>query len=129
MTPAEAQHGAILLIDDEPGIHRALTQLLRRSGYTIATATNGQEGLAALAAHAYDLILCDMRMPDLDGPAFYRELARRHPPLLSRVIFLTGDVLSPEAQDFFAEVNRPRLLKPFKAQEVRQLIQQVLAAQ
>jgi two-component system CheB/CheR fusion protein len=129
VTPAETQHGTILLIDDEPGIHRALTQLLRRSGYAITTAANGQEGLAALEARPYDLILCDMRMPDLDGPAFYRELARRHPPLLSRVIFLTGDVLSPEAQAFFAEVHRPHLIKPFKAQEVRQLIQQVLAAQ
>jgi PAS domain S-box-containing protein len=129
VAPAHAHHGAILLIDDEPGIHRALTQLLRRSGHTITTAANGQEGLAALAAHAYDLILCDMRMPDLDGPAFYRELASRHPHLLSRVIFLTGDVLSPEAEAFFTQVGRPRLLKPFRAQEVRQLIQEVLEAQ
>jgi two-component system CheB/CheR fusion protein len=129
VAPPQAQHGAILLIDDEPGIHRALAQLLRRSGHTITTAANGHEGLAALAARAYDLILCDMRMPDLDGPAFYRELAGRHPHLLSRVIFLTGDVLSPEAEAFFTQVDRPRLLKPFKAQEVRQLIQQALETQ
>jgi len=125
---AQAQHGAILLIDDEPAIQRALTQLLRRSGHTITTAANGQEGLSALEERSYDVILCDMRMPDLDGPEFYRELARRHPHLLSRIIFLTGDVLSPEAQAFFARVDRPRLIKPFKAREVRLLIQQVLEA-
>ena len=68
-----------------------------------------------------------MRMPDLDGPGFYRELERRYPHLLWRVIFLTGDVLGPEAQAFFAQVDNPRLEKPFKAQEVRRVIEQVLA--
>jgi two-component system NtrC family sensor kinase len=68
-----------------------------------------------------------MRMPDLDGPGFYRELEHRHPHLLSRIIFLTGDTLSPEAQAFFAEVDCPRLLKPFNAQKIRQVIQQTLA--
>lgn len=125
---AQARHGTILLIDDEPVIHRALTQRLQRSGHTITTAANGQEGLLALEACSYDVIFCDMRMPDLDGPGFYRELDRRHPHLLVRLVFLPGDVLSAEAQACFAQVDRPRLVKPFKAQEVLQLIRQVLAA-
>jgi two-component system NtrC family sensor kinase len=127
--PAQRQRGTILLIDDEPGVQRALQRLLQRSGHEITTATNGQEGLAALEARTFEVILCDMRMPDLDGPGFYRELARRYPHLQSRIVFLTGDVLSPEAQAFFAHVDRPRLVKPFRAQKVRQVIQQVLAAQ
>jgi two-component system NtrC family sensor kinase len=65
-------------------------------------------------------------MPGLDGPGFYRELERRYPHLLSRIIFLTGDVLSPKAQAFFAQVKRPRLEKPFRAQEVRRVILQML---
>jgi signal transduction histidine kinase/CheY-like chemotaxis protein len=125
---APRQRGTILLIDDEASVQRALQRLLQRSGHTITTATNGQEGLAALEAHAYEVILCDMRMPGMDGPGFYRELARRHPHLVARLVFLTGDVLSPEAAAFFAQVDRPRLLKPFKAQEVRRVIQQVLEA-
>ena len=84
------------------------------------------EGLAALEARSYEVILCDMRMPHLDGRGFYRELEQRYPHLLSRLVFLTGDVLSPEAEAFFAHVNRPRLIKPFRAQEVRRIIQQVL---
>jgi CheY-like chemotaxis protein len=75
------------------------------------------------------VILCDLRMPDLDGPGFYRELERRHPDLLSRIIFLTGDTLSPEAQAFFAQVDCPRLIKPFNIQKVQQVIQQVLEMQ
>jgi signal transduction histidine kinase/ActR/RegA family two-component response regulator len=125
-TPAPG--GAILVIDDEPGIVQGLRRLLQRSGHGITTAANGYEGLAALAAGAYDVILCDMRMPDLDGPGFYREVERRYPHLRSRVIFLTGDVLSAEGQAFFAQGACPRLVKPFKAEEVRQVIQQVLAA-
>jgi two-component system NtrC family sensor kinase len=124
----QAPGGAILLIDDEPSVQRALRSLLQRSGYDISTAANGQEGLAALAERPYDVILCDMRMPDLDGPGFYRELQQRYPHLLSRIIFLTGDVLSPEAQAFFDQVDNARLEKPFRAQEVRRVIQQVLAA-
>jgi two-component system NtrC family sensor kinase len=68
-------------------------------------------------------------MPDLDGPGFYRELEHRQPHLLPRVVFLTGDVLSPEAKDFFAQVDNRRLEKPFKASAVRRVIQQVLEAQ
>jgi signal transduction histidine kinase/CheY-like chemotaxis protein len=126
--PVQVQPGTILLIDDEASVQRALRRLLQRSGHDITTAANGQEGLAAVEARSYEVILCDMRMPDLDGPGFYRELEQRHPHLVSRVIFLTGDTLSPEVEAFFAEVDRPRLLKPFKAQEVRRMIQQALEA-
>ena len=79
---------------------------MQRSGYDVTTAATGLEGLAALEARAYAVILCDMRMPDLDGPGFYRELERRHPHLVSRVIFLTGDVLSPDAAGLF-RAGRP----------------------
>jgi signal transduction histidine kinase len=126
--PASAPGGAVLLIDDEAIIVQSLRRLLQRDGHEITTAATGLEGLAALETRAYAVILCDMRMPDLDGPGFYRELERRHPHLVSRVIFLTGDVLSPDAQAFFTQVNRPSVVKPFKAQEIRRIIRQVLEA-
>jgi signal transduction histidine kinase/CheY-like chemotaxis protein len=125
-TPEQA--GAILLIDDEPGIAQGLRRLLQRSGHDVTLAANGHEGLAALSERAYDVVLCDMRMPDLDGPGFYRALERHHPHLRSRVIFLTGDVLSAEGQAFLAQSARPQVIKPFKAAEIRRVIQQVLEA-
>jgi len=94
----------------------------------VITANNGREGLAALEARAFEVILCDMRMPDLDGPGFYRELERRHPELLSRMIFLTGDTLTLGTQAFFAQVDRPYLVKPFKIEDVKRVIEQVLGA-
>jgi len=117
--PTQKQRGTILLIDDDPGVQRALQRLLQRDGHAITTAANGQEGLAALEAHAYEVILCDVRMPDLDGPGFYRELVRRHPHLVSRLIFVTGDTRSPAAQALCAQVDCPRLITPCKAQEAR----------
>jgi two-component system NtrC family sensor kinase len=126
--PSQTAGGAILLIDDELGVQKALGRLLQRRGHAVTIASNGREGLLALEAHTYEVILCDMRMPDLDGPGFYRELERRYPDLLSRTIFLTGDTLTQEAQVFFAQVDRPRLIKPFNIQDVRRVIEQVLEA-
>jgi CheY-like chemotaxis protein len=116
----------ILIVDDEPGIVRALAHLLRRDGHTVDTAANGELALAKLQTQAYDLILCDLRMPKLDGPGLYQALRQQHPHLLRRMIFLTGDTLSEEARAFLEQTEVPRLSKPFHAVEVRQLVQQVL---
>ena len=116
----------ILVVDDEPGIARALAYLLRRDGHTVDTAANGRLALTKLHTQEYDLILCDLRMPDLDGPGLYQELQQQHPHLLRRIIFLTGDTLSPEARTFLEQAQVPRLNKPFRAAEVRRLVAQVL---
>ena len=79
------------MIDDEPSVVRALTGLLSRDGYSVGTASNGQHALTQLQERHYDVILCDLHMPELDGPAFYAILACQYPALRQRVIFLTGD--------------------------------------
>ncbi|MDQ3829835.1 MAG: response regulator, partial [Candidatus Tectomicrobia bacterium] len=119
---------AILIIDDEPGIVSALAYLLRRDGYHVGTAANGRLALEQLQGQAYDLILCDLRMPELDGPGLYQEIGEHQPHLLSRMIFLTGDTLSPEAREFLEKVGVARLNKPFRAAEVRRIVQQALQA-
>ena len=81
----------ILVIDDEPSVVRALTRLLRRDGYRVGTASNGRHALTRLQERHYDVIVCGLHMPDLDGPAFYAILARQYPAIRQRVIFLTGD--------------------------------------
>jgi CheY-like chemotaxis protein len=119
---------AILVVDDEPGIASALAYLLRRSGYVVDTAANGRVALDKLQERPYDLILCDLRMPELDGPGLYRALEACDPPLRRRVIFLTGDTLSPEAREFLETAGVPRLSKPFRAAEVRRAVRQALQA-
>ena len=118
----------ILVIDDEPSIVRALVRLLRRDGAVVATAGNGREALAQLHAHPYDLILCDLRMPELDGRAFYARLQQRAPALCQRVIFLTG--VSDEAPNkaFLAQCGQPWLRKPYPIAALRSAMQQLLGA-
>jgi nitrogen-specific signal transduction histidine kinase/ActR/RegA family two-component response regulator len=118
----------ILVIDDDVCAVRALRHLLRRDGHTVETAANGRLGLAKLHVCDYDLILCDMRMPELDGPGFYRELECSAPHLCPRVLFLTGDILAPEMTPFFQQVTAPYLMKPFNATELRHAIRHAVQA-
>jgi CheY-like chemotaxis protein len=119
---------SVLLVDDEPGIASGLARLLRRDGHAVEIAANGQVALDKLRECPYDLILSDLRMPELDGPGLYRVLAQHYPQLLTRFIFLTGDTLSPDTVAFFAQSNVPQLTKPFSAVAVRRAIAQVLQA-
>jgi two-component system NtrC family sensor kinase len=126
LTPMGGQ--TILLVEDEPGIATALTRVLRRDGHTVDTAANGRQALARLQGRVYDLILSDLRMPELDGPGLYQALAQQSPALCQRFIFLTGDTLSPETLAFFAQTGVPRLIKPFDIAAMRRAIRQLLGA-
>jgi len=125
-TPPAAASKAILIVDDEAGIMSALAYLLNRDGYVVNTASTGRLALEKLEERAYDLILCDLRMPELDGPGLYRELEQRDPNLLKRMIFLTGDTLSTETTIFLKNADMPYLSKPFRAADVRRVVQQKL---
>ena len=119
----------ILVVDDEPSLASGLARLLRRDGHTVDTMANGRLALDQLAVRAYDLILCDVRMPELDGPSLYRLLERQQPHLCRRVIFLTGDTLEPATQGFLEASGAPCLTKPFSIAEVRRVIQRVTLTQ
>lgn len=108
-------------------MQRALQRLLQREGYAVTTAAHGLEGLARLAQQTYAVILCDIHMPCLNGIEFYYALRQRSPYLVSHLIFLTGDGMSPEVRDFFAHIPCPYLLKPFKSQQLLHLMQHVIA--
>jgi two-component system NtrC family sensor kinase len=116
----------ILVVDDEPSLAKGLARLLERDGHTVDTVANGRLALTQLAARAYALILCDVRMPELDGPSLYRFLERQQPHLCQRFIFLTGDTLEPATQAFLEASGAPCLTKPFTSAEARRVIQRTL---
>jgi CheY-like chemotaxis protein len=120
--------GTILVIDDEPSIVRGLARLLRRDGHRVETAANGQRALALLHERRYDVIMCDLDMPDLDGPAFYALLTQQYPALRQRVIFLTGDTGGAANRAFLTQSGRPWLRKPSPIMTIRRAIQDVLQA-
>jgi CheY-like chemotaxis protein len=119
----------ILVVDDEPGIAGVLAEVLQLDGHAVETVANGEAALEKLIAGGYDLILSDIRMPELDGPSLYWELERRDPRLLQRMIFLTGDTLSPGTRQFLETTRAPCLSKPFALSDVREIVQRLLRGQ
>jgi CheY-like chemotaxis protein len=118
----------VLVVDDDPGILSALTRLLQRDGHIVQTAADGQAALALLQEGCYDLILCDLLMPALDGQSLYGLLQRQWPALCQRMIFLTGDTLSPDSMLFVEQCGLPWIPKPCGIAEVRTAMAQVLPA-
>jgi PAS domain S-box-containing protein len=127
--PMAVRGGRVLVVDDEPGIAGILAEVLQLDGHVVETVSNGEAALGKLALGGYELILSDIRMPELDGPSLYRELERRDPRLLRRMIFLTGDTLSPGTREFLENTGAPCLSKPFALSDVREIVQRVLQTQ
>ena len=124
--PADDRPGRVLLVDDEPEICELLIDFLEDSGLEIETAASGQEALQRIAARDFDAILCDLRMPGMDGPALFGAVARERPAMISRFIFGTGDLLSEASRQFLKDCSRPFLEKPFMPEQVRRLVKQVV---
>src|SRR5687768_5730909 len=90
----------ILVVDDAISFPTALAALLSRDGNKVDTAENGNAALLQIQARHYDVILCDLRLPELDGKDFYHLLKNESPGVQRRVIFLTGDILNPMSIEF-----------------------------
>ena len=118
---------AILVVDDESYVAEMLADLLRLDHHRVDVAPNGLVALEKLRAGPYDLVLSDLKMPELDGPRLYEALARDHPHLLRRVVFLTGDALSSEITEFLERVGAPYLYKPFTLEEIRRVLHRALS--
>lgn len=116
----------LLVIDDEMAVVKAMKSVFQRDGHTVDTAANGLQALAKLQERSYDLLVCDLYMPELDGSGLYRALVQTHPHLLPRLIFLTGATLTPEARAFLATSGAPYLAKPCRAMELREVVQHTL---
>jgi nitrogen fixation negative regulator NifL len=112
----------VLVVDDEPHVASVLMDLLKAQGAHAEAASGGREALERLEQAEYDIILSDVRMPGLDGPAFYKVLGATHPQLLSRFVFLTGDTLNPESSEFVQQTGAPCISKPFDFDEVYRVI-------
>lgn len=115
----------ILVVDDEENARIALSKILSREGYDVASAGNGFEALTYLREREVELIITDINMPEMNGMVFLRELNKFHPA--SNVIMITayGEVESYiEAMNLgaFEYIN-----KPVKIDELKKIISKVFA--
>ncbi|MGQ0591791.1 MAG: ATP-binding protein [Gammaproteobacteria bacterium] len=118
----------VLIVDDEAEVCDTLREILEGDGHRITTASCGREALQRMGSEPYDVILTDLRMPDLDGQALYREIERRWPERTAGVVFITGDTLAPALRELAGENGRPVIEKPFLPAEVRRAIAEVMAS-
>ncbi len=116
----------ILVVEDEAEIRALLADTLSLDGHEVDTASDGEQALLLLAQHHYDLIVTDLWMPTLDGPALYQALRERYGAAIPRVIFMTAYPGKTEFASFLADRGDPVLIKPFSPAQILQLVQQVL---
>jgi signal transduction histidine kinase len=117
---------AVLVIEDEPALATAVAEGLSDAGFLVTRAADGEEGLARLRERTFDVIVCDLRMPRLDGPAFYRAIAANSPSLARRVIFVTGDVAGTDAERFLEDSGCRWLPKPFRLADLLRAAREVM---
>jgi two-component system NtrC family sensor kinase len=117
--PADIGGGAAaLVVEDEAALGAAVAEALADAGFVVDRASDGLEALERVRAKPYDLIVCDLKMPRVDGMQFYRELEARDAAMARRILFVTGDVAGTEAERFLEESRCQWLAKPFRLKDL-----------
>jgi DNA-binding response OmpR family regulator len=123
------QPKAVLVVDDDAAFASVVGDALATEGYQVATATSGQAALDLVRDRRFGLILIDVRMPELDGPGFFRELQSRDPEHASRVMFMTGAAVGPDTAEFLFSLRAPCLRKPIPIDELRAAVKRFFLGQ
>jgi two-component system response regulator AtoC len=106
----------VLVIDDEPNMRHMLTALLEKAGYAVTVAADGVDGLSILESKAFDLILCDVRMPRMDGLSFLKQITEQG--LNSTTIVMSAYGTIDTAVEAMKLGAVDYISKPFKADEI-----------
>lgn len=114
----------VLIIDDEAPLAKMLRRVL--VGHEVVSVERGRDALAVLAngGQAFDLVFCDLMMPELSGMEIYARVSREHPELAERFLFMTGGAFTSAAREFLESVRAPVLEKPFSVARVRSIVEQ-----
>jgi two-component system NtrC family sensor kinase len=119
----------VLVAEDEPMILELLGRLLAAEGARVTLASDGEEAWQRLCeSEPFDLIIVDLRMPNLSGQQLYERVAEERPELLRRFVFATGDLVRQETLAFLAGLPNRILTKPLEQETVRHVLAQALDA-
>lgn len=116
----------VIIVDDEP-IMCDLTAALLGEQYEAATFTDSRAALASMLSGSFDVVLCDLMMPGLSGMDLFERLESERPDLAQRVVFMTGGAFTERARTFLAKTRRPQVRKPFRRDELTDVIESQLA--
>ena len=126
--PAPAHPARLLVVDDEEAISELVRDVLEPEGWSVRVARDGAEALRTLAGEDFDVLLVDMRMPGMDGRAFYEALRQSRPDLVRRVVFATGDAGSDATTQFLEQARTPVLGKPYDVRALVEAVSRVAAS-
>ena len=122
----------VLVVDDEESIRRSLVRFLQRRGHTVEVAASGLEALQRIddapVDATFDVVLTDLRMPELGGDQLFRLLRARGRGLERRLVFVTGDSATSSAHEFLVSTGQPVLMKPFALEELAHVVESNAAA-
>jgi two-component system NtrC family sensor kinase len=119
----------VLVVEDEPTVARLIADVLEDEGMHVEVLLDGREALDCAARQSFDLVICDMKMPGLDGQHFYTSLERSGNPLRERFLFVTGDTIAAQTREFLERNHLPHVAKPFRVEELTEKVHGVLAIQ
>lgn len=121
----EMKNKRVLIVEDEVIMISLLKTVLEEEGYIADIASCGREAIRNRDLGQYDLIVCDIRLPDINGMELFKELKKRYPDVADRVFFITGDT-SSKTKKFLDKSGNPYLLKPFKIDKFKERVNEVL---
>jgi signal transduction histidine kinase/AmiR/NasT family two-component response regulator len=116
----------VLVVEDEPTVASLIADLLRDEGMRVDVLLDGRQALQQAERESYDLAICDVKMPGMDGQRFYQILVQRQNPLREHVLFVTGDMLAPRTQEFLERHHLAHVAKPFRMEELSGAVRSVL---
>ncbi len=116
----------ILVVDDEKYILDFFVEVFHTLPVLVDTAGDGRVAMHKMQAEEYDLVVTDFKMPQMSGRELFNWIKENRPNLATRIIFVTGDTVSVETRSFFEDNHNRYLAKPFKIEEVKEVIQQAL---
>ena len=119
------RRGRILVVDDEVPLGTALRRVLERE-HDVVVVTTGREALDLVGREPYDLILCDLMMPEMTGMQLHDILSAQHPDQAARMLFLTGGAFTPQAQEFLDRVPNQRMEKPLDTHKLRAVVRDLV---
>ncbi|CAN5749153.1 response regulator [soil metagenome] len=110
----------LLFVDDEPALRSGMEAFGVLRGFSVVSTADGLSALEAARTSGVDAVVCDLRMPGMDGYAFHEQLRRERPGLAARTIFITGDVVSPQVRGSVS--RQPVLTKPFSFETIEEAL-------
>jgi CheY-like chemotaxis protein len=126
--PSATHRARVLVVEDEDELRRLVGEVVTGLRHEVDETSSGQDAVARLTRHDYDVVLLDLRLLDLDGKAIWQWLRADRPTLAPHVVFMTGDTISAETEILLTEAGRPVLTKPLTIERITRALNEVLTA-